>query len=305
MRALVLVNPNASRAEAAMPWLAYWAAHDPRVSLMEVSSAKAMADAIEVHADNADRIVLGGGDGTLSSMLPSLLPLGKPLAVLPLGTANDFARTLSIPENLQHAAALTLGGREHRIDVGMVNGHPFLNVASVGVASTVSEMQNEDLKKQWSVLSYGISFREAIRRATPFHVHLKFDGDVTWRGMVYQVSVGNGRFHGGGLVVGENAAIDDGKLNVYAVRPGTALQLVACLATLRLGLAGELRTLKRGFAQDVVIATAHPRPINVDGDIRTETPAHFSIHPRALSVVIPERLPLLQRGLVNLQETGT
>ena len=87
----------------------------------------------------ADRIVIGAGDGTISNALPELLQLDKPLAVLPLGTANDFARSLGLPQDNLAAARVALHGRTHRIDVGLVNGRPFLNVASVGVAAKVNQ----------------------------------------------------------------------------------------------------------------------------------------------------------------------
>lgn len=303
MRLLVLINPDASRAEETLPQLKERFAEEPEATLMEVGSAEAMSDALKEHGRGAERIVIGGGDGTISSALPVLLQLQKPLGVLPLGTANDFARTLSLPEAPHRAAEIALGPRTHRIDVGMVNGHPFLNVASVGVATRVSELQSKDLKRSLRILSYAVSFREAIREAKPFHVSIEVDDRTYWKGMVHQVSVGNGRFHGGGLVVAEEAAIDDGKLNIYVVRPGTFMELVACVASLRFGLGGELETLKRQAARAVRLKTSRPKPINVDGDIRSQTPAEFSVARAALEVVIPETLPAYQRGLVDLDDS--
>ena len=121
--------------------------------------------------------------------------------------------------------------------------------------------------------------------------------------MVHQVSVGNGRFHGGGLVVAEDAAIDDGQLHFYVVRPGTFLELVASVASLKFGLSGDLETLKRQTAQTVRLTTSRPRHINIDGDIRSTTPAEFSIARRALEVAIPAELPANQRGLVAVAES--
>ena len=238
------------------------------------------------------------------SEVPRLFTRG----VLPLGTANDFARTLSLPETPLEAAEVALGPRTHRIDVGLVNGHPFLNVASVGVATKVSKLQSKDLKRSLRVLSYAVSFREAIRDAKPFRVSIEVDDHSYWKGMVHQVSVGNGRFHGGGLLVAETAAIDDGQLNVYVVRPGTVLELVACVASLKFGLGGEFEALKRQAAKTVTLKTSRPKDINVDGDIRTKTPAEFSVARRALEVAIPETLPANQHGLVDVdeaQESGT
>ena len=72
-----------------------------------------------------DLIVIGGGDGTISKAMPQLLKLKRPFAVLPLGTANDFARTIGLPPDPLQAAEVALNGREHRIDVGLVNDAPI------------------------------------------------------------------------------------------------------------------------------------------------------------------------------------
>ncbi|MFD0987525.1 lipid kinase [Methyloligella solikamskensis] len=299
MRLLILINPNANRGEEAMPHLKDRFGGEPDARLIEAESPEDMLESLKTYGPEADRIIIGGGDGTISAALPTLMELKKPLGILPLGTANDFVRTLSIPEDPAQAAEIALGERTHHIDVGMVNGNPFLNVASVGVATKVSELQTKDLKRHLRVLSYAVSFREAIRDAKPFYVSIEVDEKSYWSGMVHQVSVANGRFHGGGLVVSEDAAIDDGKLNFYVVRPGTFLELVACVASLRFGLGGELEALKRQAAKTVRLKTTRPKHINVDGDVRSETPAEFSVVRKALEVAIPKELPANQRGLVD------
>lgn len=300
MRALFVINPNASRAAAGLPQISAWLQERRDCHLVVPGNQREMSEAIAAFGPQAERIVIGGGDGTLSEALADLLPLGKPLAVLPLGTANDFARTLSVPNRIMAAAELALAGREHRIDVGRANGRPFLNVASVGVASKVTEAQSEARKKTFAVLSYAVSFREAIRQARPFYVHIEVNGAPYWKGMVHQVSVANGRYHGGGLIVAEDAAIDDGTLHLYVVRPGTFWQLVACVASLKLGLSGALPALKRGSASSVRLRTSKPRRVDVDGELCIETPADFSVEAKALSVIVPEKLPFGQRGLVDL-----
>ena len=203
---LVVINPNASRAEEALPKLTEWFAENTSAILM-IAHKKDLEALLKTHGPGADRIVIGGGDGTLSKALPTLLKLKKPLAVLPLGTANDFARTIALPADPLKAAEIALGGREHKIDVGLTNGRPYLNVASVGVASEVIKRQSKALKRTWRVLAYAISLMQATRRLQPFFVDLEIDDAPRWSAAVYQVSVGNGRYHGGGLTVAEDAAI--------------------------------------------------------------------------------------------------
>ena len=215
-----------------------------------------------------------------------MLRFDKPLAVLPLGTANDFARTLGVPADAIEAAETALSGREHGIDIGSVNGRPFINVASVGLAAKVTEAQSTALKRRWHVLSYLISLWRAVWEARPFYSEVELDGAPAWSGPVYQLSVGNGRFHGGGLTVADRAAIDDGKFDLYLVRPGAVWQLLACVTHLRFGFA-KPDLLERGTARRVTLRTATPKSINVDGELDGTTPATFELLPDALTVIVP------------------
>src|SRR5690606_41482749 len=136
LRVLVLVNPNASRAQDVLAALPDWFAARAASTHIATDSEESLRQALDKHGPTADRIVIGGGEGTISRALPHILALGKPLAVLPLGTANDLANTLGVPADVLAAAQVALEGRPHKIDVGLVNGEPFVNVASIGVAAT-------------------------------------------------------------------------------------------------------------------------------------------------------------------------
>jgi YegS/Rv2252/BmrU family lipid kinase len=301
LRLLIVVNPNASRAVEALPQIEAWFADQAEATITVAHKKKDLKRILRAEGETADRIVLGGGDGTLSKALPVLLELNKPIAVLPLGTANDFARTLGIPADPVEAVRIALEGREHRIDVGLANDTPFLNVASVGVASQVVEAQSKDLKRRWRVLAYAIGLLRAARNLQPFFVDLDIDDGPSWSAPVYQVSVGNGRYHGGGLTVAEEAAIDDGKLHLYVVYPGTFWQLVACVTHLRFGVMRP-KVLDRHTARRVMLRTRSPRPVDADGRHATETPVELTLLPRSLTVLISQALPADHRGLRVLAE---
>ena len=120
-----------------------------------------------------------------------------------------------------------------------------------------------------------------------------------WSAAVYQVSVGEGRYHGGGLTVAEDAAIDDGKLDLYVVYPGTFWQLFACLTHLRFGLMRKPKVLDRHTAVHVKLTTRRPRAVDADGRLATKTPAEFTLKRKALKVVVPRKQPKAHRGLVE------
>lgn len=179
-----------------------------------------------------------------------------------------------------------------------MNNKPYLNVASAGAAFKVAKAQSKKLKRRWRVFAYAIGLLQTLQRLKPFIIHLDIDGERAWSGLVYQVGVANGRFHGGGLTVAEDAAIDDGKLDIYFIRPGRVWQMIASAAHLKFGLA-KPEVLKRLTATSVALRTTRPRPINVDGELITQTPAEFGVNPKSLIVMVPQTLPLNHRGLAN------
>jgi diacylglycerol kinase (ATP) len=296
VRNLIIVNPSASQAPAQLPQLEDWFRQKDGSSVIPAASTEELHEILASKGPDAEKIILGGGDGTLSSALPALLTLQKPVAVLPLGTANDFAKTLGVPRDVLEAARVAVEGRIHRIDVGFVNDMPFLNVASVGVATKIPDEQSESAKRTLRSFSYGLGLVRAIKKVTPFFAALTIDEEQSWTGTLYQISIGNGRYHGGGLTVAEGAAIDDGKLDLYLVSPGRVLQLVASIINLRFGLTRP-ETLQRLSAVSITLRTDRPRPINVDGEIAATTPATFRVEAEALPVLIPRKLPKDHRGL--------
>lgn len=249
-----------------------------------------------------DRIVIGGGDGTLSGALPALIETKNALAVLPLGTANDFARTISVPVDPLAAAEVALSGRTHRVDVGLVNGRHFINVASIGVATRMTKVQSKSLKRVWRGLSYLVSLRRVLREAIAFPVEIEIDGKAAWSGKAYQVSVGNGRHHGGGVTVDTEAALDDGVLHLYIVRPASLVNVMRGVARLRLGRPPNSRAIVQLSGRRVCIRTPEPMSVNTDGEITTKTPADFSVLRSVLEVVVPATLPEGQKGLAQTED---
>jgi diacylglycerol kinase (ATP) len=285
--ALLIVNAKSRRGAAARDEI------EARLSALGVAPVyrdggdrDATSSLIAREGPSHDLIVVAGGDGTLNAAAKGLLEAKRPLGVIPTGTANDLARTLGLPDDIQGACRIAAGGRARRIDLGLVNGEPFFNVASVGFSVELAGQLTSDVKQRFGKLGYAVAAAKALSRAKPFRVRIVTE-HRRLRLLALQVSVGNGRFYGGGNMVSEHAEIDDGRLDLYALKFVRAWRLVLMLRSLRYGEHGSWREIKSLTGDRFEVRTRHSKPVNADGEIITQTPALFEILPGALEVMTP------------------
>ena len=253
---------------------------------LSVDSRDELSPAIAARAGEADMILVAGGDGTLNAAAKGVHAAQTPLGVLPTGTANDLARTLGIPPDLDAAIRIVAEGRTRRIDLGQVNDELFFNVASLGLSVDLAEELTSDLKRRFGRLGYAVAAVRALSRAKPFRVTIESDAGKV-RSLSLQVAVGNGRFYGGGNVIERTAAIDDGRLDLYSLEFGRAWRLALMLKALRIGDHGAWQEIRSMSGQSFDVRTRKPKPINADGEIIAETPARFRLLRRAIEVFVP------------------
>ena len=242
--------------------------------------------------DGHDPIILGGGDGSVSSTVDSLAHHHATLGLLPLGTANDFARTLGIPTDLAAACETIARGKVVDVDLGLAGDNFYVNLASAGLGVEVTRSLSPELKKRFGAVAYPVAAVRAFFRHQPFGARLLFpDGDheeVRYERLL-QVAVGNGRFYGGGLVVAPSSGIDDGDLDVYAIKLGRRRDLFGVARYLRSGDFVNSEGVDHFRTGRVVLETEPPEmPINIDGEIVARTPEEFSVVRNALRVVVPQ-----------------
>jgi diacylglycerol kinase (ATP) len=306
--ALLIVNSKCRLGPEAFPTVreALCARGIPLVASHRLSKQKRMDRVLREALDaGVRRILLGGGDGTLHSALPHLLGRDVTLGVLPLGTGNDFARSLGIPPTLEAACDIIAAGYTARVDVGLANGRPFLNAASLGLASAIARRLTPELKRRVGKLAYPVAAMAELWELHPFHLRMKTDRGELER-EVLQLVVGNGRYHGAGNMVTPEATLDNHRLDAYIIaapsaesgREGTGLGHMQDLSTLaRIAL-----SLRRGeHVSHPAVTAVHsaylyveaepPQDINADGELIGHTPVRFEVAPAALRVYAPAPTP--------------
>ncbi|MCU0832578.1 MAG: lipid kinase [Rhizobiaceae bacterium] len=286
-RAVMLVNPNARRGTQSLePALARLAAAGIMVTREHFSGPGEVRADILRHARNCDAVILCGGDGTLNAAAPALIETGLPLGIIPMGTANDLARTLGIPEDAGAAAGIIAGGARRTIDLGEVNGHPFFNVASMGLSSDLAHSLDKTMKRRFGKLGYALAAARVLMRARNFRAMIITKSGVT-RVKTLQIAVGNGRHYGGGNVVEETAAIDDGHLDLYSLELGSVWKLALMARDFRAGSHGAWREVRTERCTEFEVRTRQPMPVNTDGELVTQTPARFRLLRNAVTVFAP------------------
>lgn len=259
-----------------------------RIAIVEhlLEKPDQIPELIRHHRNTVDCVIVGGGDGSMNAAAPALVETGLPLGVLPMGTANDLARTLCIPPDLGEASDIIGAGIVHKIDLGMVNGHYFFNVANIGLGVQVTHELSPDLKRRWGIFSYARSLFTALKSFRPFHADIVCDGQKL-RVHSMQIAVGNGRHYGGGMTVDAQALIDDHQFFLYSIAPFSWWELLRFAPAFRAGRFEPHHPVDVAQGRHIEIRTRRTMTITADGEIVSLTPARFDLLSAAVSVFVP------------------
>jgi diacylglycerol kinase (ATP) len=283
-RALLLVNPHSRRGATGAAKVGA-CLRDTGLELVCADGTEAVTQ-IRRHARNVGQVVIGGGGGLLNAAVPALLETGLPLGVMPLGTANDFARTLGIPIDPRQAAQVIVDSWTTPIDVGEANGQPFLNVASIGFGVDLTRALSRDSKRRWGILGYAVAGLRVLRRLKPFTASIEVGGRTQLSRTVH-LAIGNGRHYGGGMIVDQHARLDDGRLHAFSLEVDHWWRLLLMLPSLRKGTHHAWAEVCTMAGEELIVRTRHPRSVNLDGEIKTRTPVTVRVRPGALRVFVP------------------
>jgi diacylglycerol kinase (ATP) len=239
-----------------------------------------------------DLVVAAGGDGTLNEVINGIAPFADRIQIglVPLGTGNDFARTLALPGSIEDCIQILRTGKTQAIDLVRVTSDQvryFVNVSAGGFSGTVNEKLTPEIKKTWGPLAYLRSAAAAFPELRSYRTTVVLDDDPPFEADLYNAIIANGRFVAGGAEVAPEAAADDGLLDLILVLQKPMSEIALVIAQILTGkhLGSDAVVFRR--AKKILVHSNPGMWFNVDGELVGNEPALFEALPRALRFVVP------------------
>ncbi len=257
--------------------------------VMTVAAGDASASAAQAARDGYERLFVGGGDGTLNEIINGVASveggLGRiTFGLIPLGTGNDFADALGIPEDVDAAISILLEDRTLEVDVGMLNDRHFVNVSAGGFIAEVSSAVNPQLKTVAGKLAYLIGGAQVLMEYEHANLRLRVveNERVVEREMGMEMfAVCNSRLVGGGRLIAPQAIINDGLLDVCIVEAMPTLDFINLLSSVSGGTHVEDSRVLYFHAREIDLHFDRTIKVNTDGEVLEAADCSYRILPRA------------------------
>lgn len=233
-----------------------------------------------------DRVLVCGGDGSLNLAVREYDLAGPPMALLPLGSGDDFANVCGIPRALKKACDVAIDGRVREVDVATANGHRYMGVAGLGFDSEVNEYANQNGKYLSGSLVYLYAIFRVLPKFKPHRVRIS-TGNGSREEDIMFAAVGNSRQYGGGIRIVPDAKVDDHLLDVCIVHRTSIAQLLQTLPRAYNGSHVKKPFVETGRGLEFRFESDDHLKVFGDGEHLTETPVAFALEPRKLKIVVP------------------
>ena len=294
MRACVILNPKAGSVkdiEAVKQQVGRLEATELRIT---AATGEATRFARELSNGGCDFVIAAGGDGTLNEVVNGVAERAADVRVgiLPLGTGNDFARTLNLPQGIDDNIDILLAAETESVDLVRVQSDEtryFVNVSAGGFSGLVDEKLTPEMKQTWGPLAYLRSAAAAFSELRAYRTSIALDDSEPIARNLYNVVVANGRYVAGGLPVAPDASITDGLLDILLIPETSTADLAVIAAQIALGkhLTSESIVFRR--AAKLAVTSRPGMWFNVDGELVGNQPALFEVLPRALNFVVAKQ----------------
>lgn len=284
---VVIFNPTAGRGQGAVLRAEAQELLGPGFEWVPTLRAGHARELAKEAAAKHPIVIAFGGDGTVGDVARGIFGTDATLGILPVGTGNDVARNLGLKLDVKESVATILGGVVRRIDMGMINGTPFINNAGTGFDAQVMRTMNSSIRFARGKSAFVLATLKTAPGFKPFTLTYEKDdeGPVTEKAML--ISVLNGRMYGGGMIAAPHAEMDDGRLDVMIVKAMGKIPLLTGLFPKLINGQHEGHPAIDLFQVRKFKATClPPQPLNIDGDVIGLTPLEIGVESRALKVLV-------------------
>ncbi len=236
----------------------------------------------------APMVIIGGGDGSLSSNVDFFVGHDTVFACIPLGTANSFAGTLGIPKDVDSAVDVIAHGMRRRIDLGRIDDDYFVNAAAIGLSPIIARTVPHKLKRYLGIFGYLLWALWCAFRFRPFKTVIKDEAGVKTQFWATEVRIANGSHHGGVELI-ESQQIDSGVIVIQAVTGRSVWGLAWSWFATIFKLRSAHGTMREFRGTDMLLDTRPRQHISIDGEVAAKTPVKVSVAGRAIEVAAPRR----------------
>ncbi len=325
MKTAAIVNPRSAAGKTGRRWPEMAAALDARLGRIEVRFTERPGHAIDLARDlldqGYDRIIAAGGDGTINETANGFLRDDQPirpeasLGILPLGTGGDLRRSLGIARDFGQAIEVLSTGVPCPIDVGRatfrsLDGRPqtryFVNLLSFGMGGEAASRALNFLTPLGGTVAFLYATAVALLRYQCKPVRLRLDDSRDAGAFsIYNVAVGNGRFHGGGMQVCPTAVLDDGTLEVTVIDCMSLPQVIAGFRVLYSDNIYRHPKVHHLRAKRLVAESDESVRIEVDGEPLGTLPLEITVLPQRLRILVRDQPSGNQPSAISFQPSAT
>jgi len=295
----IVLNPTAGRGRALnieKPLVEYLKQRNLFFQLEKTNGPRHATSLSSQMSKEFDIIVAVGGDGTVNEVATGLIGSTASLALVPIGSGNDFNRLVGIPKKLDLAIETIISGKKKLIDLGRVaiqysdgttQSRHFTNTLGIGIDAEIAK-EAKSIKYLRGLPLYVIAALKALIRYSPIEYNI-YDGNIVTKEIAYLLCAGNGIYEGGGFKMLPNANPSDSKLNICLIRKMSVLNALPIVPKIVKGTHGTHDKISMWETKSLKVSSLQPFIVHGDGEIFQENAKEVTIDliPNAISVIVP------------------
>jgi len=256
------------------------------IEAIAIDQPEKMDPAVKAAVAKAPMVIIGGGDGSLSTNVDHFVGKDTVFAFLPLGTANSFAKSMGMGTDLDSAIDAIANGRRRRIDLGVIDGDYFVNAAALGLSPMIADTVPHGLKRWLGMVGYLLWAGRCAVKFRPFRISVTTDDGQVHRCWATEARIANGTHHGGVELV-ESQEVDSGEIVIQAVTGKSVVGLAWSWFATLFKLSGREQTMTEWRGKKLKLEARPNQKISIDGEIAAKTPVSVCIAKGAIEVAAP------------------